>query len=256
MRHTLYILLVLTGMAYLFSACSKMEEAAPSEDTFGTLALDLATVQPNRLTLTKATTVDVNAFSVTIKQGKNVVKSFDTFQKLKESGTLRLEKGAYTIIASQAGQMAEVSEQPFYLGQKVVNVEANAFVKPTIDCLMQQVRIKVKLEKELRDALTALPTDLSISNGNGSYTFKIDSNTGESDEIYIKPTEEFRLSFSATEKEYQEPISYSELLKYSGGKSPVANDYVTVTIGLATDGTKAFSPRSANRSLIIKMTVQ
>lgn len=258
MGRTLYIIIALAGMAYLFSACSEVEDTVLPENEYGSLFLDLETVQPNRLVMTKAAAIDVNTFSVVIKQEDKTVKSFETFQKLKESGTLRLEKGIYTIVASQQGEMAEVSGQPFYSGQGDVEVEANAFAKPTITCKMQQVRVKVELDKVLIDALTSVPDDLSISNGNtkGLHKFEIDEETGESDEIYIRPTENLRLSFSATEKEYQEPVIYNELLKYKDGKSPVANDYLTVTIGLATGGTKTFASPSANRPLNLKVTVR
>ena len=89
-----------------------------------------------------------------------------------------------------------------------------------------------------------------------TFLFPMGIQTGESDEIYIRPTENLRLSFSATEKEYQEPVIYNELLKYKDGKSPVANDYLTVTIGLATGGTKTFASPSANRPLNLKVTVR
>lgn len=258
MRRTLYIIIALAGMAYLFSACSEEEDTMQPENEYGSLSLDLETVQPNRLVITKAGIIDVNTFSVVIKQEDKPVKSFDTFQKLKENGTLRLEKGVYTIVASQQGELAEVSDQPFYSGQGDVEIEANAFAKPTITCKMQQVRVKVELDEALIEALTSIPDDLCISNGTaeGSHIFKIDEETGESDEIYIRPTENFRLSFSATEKEYQEPVIYNELLKYKDEKSPVANDYLTVTIGLATGETKALTDRSANRPLNLKVTVR
>ena len=118
--------------------------------------------------------------------------------------------------------------------------------------------MKVELDKALIEALTSVPDDLSISNGNtkGLHKFKIDEETGESEEIYIRPTENLRLSFSATEKEYQEPVIYNELLKYKDEKSPVANDYLTVTIGLATGETKTLTDRSANRPLNLKVTVR
>lgn len=258
MGRILYIIIALAGMAYLFSACSEGEDTMQPENEYGSLSLDLETVQPNRLVMTKAATIDVNTFSVVIKQEDKTVKSFDTFQKLKESGTLRLEKGIYTIVASQQGEMAEVSGQPFYSGQEDVEVEANAFTKPTITCKMQQVRVKVELDKALIEALTSVPDNLRISNGTaeGSHIFEIDEETGESDEIYIRPTENLWLSFSATEKEYQEPVTYNELLKYKDGKSPVANDYLTVTIGLATGETKTLTDCSANRPLNLKVTVR
>ena len=92
MGRTLYIIIALAGMAYLFSACSEVGDTMQPENEYGSLSLDLETVQPNRLVITKAATIDVNTFSVVIKQEDKPVKSFGTFQKLKESGTLRLEK--------------------------------------------------------------------------------------------------------------------------------------------------------------------
>lgn len=257
MRYTLYIILALAGIANLFTACSKVEETVQPESEYGYFSLDLEVTQPNLSVITKAMGVDVNQFSVVITGKDNgYKKEFATFQELKEGGTLRLEKGNYTVaVSSEKTQMPEVATTPFYAGNKDLTIQANFFSKCEVTCLMQQVRVKVKLEKELMDALTGVGVCLTNGNAGGSHNFTL-SPTGESDEIYIKPTDALRLSFTAIEKEYQEPISYNELLKYKDERFPVANDYVTVTIGLATDGTKALSTRSADRAFTIKMTVQ
>lgn len=259
MRNKSYIIVALAGMLHLLSSCSKVEETVQPEGEAGSFSLNVEVAQPNRLVMTKAAEVDVNGFPVVIKKGETEVKTFDSFQALKESGTLRLESGDYTVeVASKKEGMPEVSTEPFYAGESALNIQANFFTECKVTCKMQQVRVKVKLTDELINALTEIPSNVSLTNGNtdGSHTFKIDASSHESDEVYIKPTEALRLSFSATEKEYLEPITYRELLKYKDGTSPAANDALTVTIGLATGGTKAFSADSANRPLNIKLTVQ
>lgn len=259
MTRTLYIIMALAGMANLFTACSKAEETVQPESEYGYFSLDLEVAQPNRSVITKATGVDVNQFHVVITGKDDYEKKFVTFQELKESGTLRLKAGDYTVaVSSEEITMPEVSTTPFYKGESDLKIQANFFAKCEVACLMQQVRVKVILSQALRDALTSDPVNLSISNGSpeGSHTFTIDSETGESEEIYIRPTKKLRLSFSAMEKEYQEPVSYDELLKYTDEESPVANDYLTVTIGLAKSETKASVTRSANKPLNLKVTVQ
>lgn len=119
MGRTLYIIIALAGMAYLFSACSEVGDTMQPENEYGSLSLDLETVQPNRLVITKAATIDVNTFSVVIKQEDKPVKSFGTFQKLKESGTLRLEKEYIQLLPLNREKWRKYPVNPFIAGREM-----------------------------------------------------------------------------------------------------------------------------------------
>lgn len=261
MKKYIVYTIALVGIISLFSACSN--ENGPSEfnGEYGYLSLNLAVAQSNQVTMTKADAVDVDEFSVEVRNAEDnaVVKSFATFRELKESGTLRLDKGNYKVVVSEQGEMPEVSVDPYYAGVKEnIAISANYFTPCEVECFMQQVRVKVKFEQELMDVLAAIPADICVSNGNqgGEHTFSIDNNSGESDEIYIKPTGGLRLSFSVAEKEYGESIQYNELIKKAGDQTPEANDFLTVTLGLDKGTTKSLSTRSENHTFNIKVTVE
>lgn len=264
MKHLLHII-VWAGISCLLVACSKSDDLLLTESDFGYFSLNVAVVEPNKQVLTKAETVDFNPFRVEITnmEGTSAFSYDGTFEQLKGQGTLRLAKGKYKVSVSQLGTMPETGNQPFYTGEKEFEVYGNSFTDgddATVTCFMQQVRIKLVFTQEFISALKAIPHNVCLKNGSSIlYTFTNLQQVGNSyvsEEVYIKPTDNLRFSFSAIEKEYDEPFDYNKELKNLGGKFPVANDDLTVTIGLAGSTMKTLSVCSVNLPYNIKMTVQ
>lgn len=257
-KHILYTI-ALIGLVSLFSACSNDDEPSLVDGDYGYLSLDLAVAKSNQVTMTKAGEVDVNDFLVTIKKDSDPDFNFPShsFQQLKEKGTLRLEAGTYTVSASQAGEMK--NDQPFYAGETSITVNAKFFTQCSINCVMQQVRVKVALSDKLKAVLSKdHPVSIALLNPDNSinHAFVKVGQTEEYAEVYVKPTEGLRLSFSATENEYLEPIIYNELLLKAGGVTPQANDFLTVTLGVKELETKSVSIHPKDAVLNIKVTVE
>lgn len=236
---TILYTMTLAGMVSMFSACSDSDDLQQEAKGEGYLNLEIEVQQKHNLVVTRTKEVDVNTFSVSVgKEGddSNVV-NFATFQDLKEQGTLRLAPANYVVTAAQSGEMAEVAEEPYYRGQKTIVIRKGEFTQgdyAKVECIMQQVKVKVVFQQSFLNALVKTPDDVKVSNGNvgGEHVFKFTDNATVSDVVYIRPTDRLRLSFSAEEKEYNEPIQYDEPLLISSGVYPVANDDLTVTIGL------------------------
>lgn len=127
----------------------------------GRLSLDV-TVKSETGSKTRAGN-ETTDFPVSIMQGENEVKYFNTYADLLNAGPVELPVGTYTVVASSPGEMPPISDFPYFGGNKNVTIEKGTSTAAEVLCKMQNIKVALNLSTEFS---TAFPTwSITVANG-------------------------------------------------------------------------------------------
>lgn len=250
MKNIFYIFMILAGFSGMFTGCSENEEIASPK---GVLGVSVATDRIHHVVSTRSTGPDVNTFPVEIWEKGILFKKFDSFQDLKNSGTLRVEVGkTYVIKAHQPGEIPEIGDISYYGGESDSLVVREGFNPVSVVCRMQNVKVTLLLAQELLDKIEDDYT-VKISNGTNEGIWTLNATdfnaiTHQSSVKYFKSNGSLAVTFSGNSHEYDpaEPFSIEQTIQVA------PNDDVKITIGVKKDAVKKTSCRLLN----VKMTVE
>lgn len=127
----------------------------------GRLSLDVITKSETG-TKTKASNEATN-FPVSIMQGENEVKHFDTYAELLDAGPVELPVGIYTVIASSPGEMPPISDFPYFAGNKNVEIQKGISTAAEVLCKMQNIKVALNLSTEFSTTFSTWL--ITIANG-------------------------------------------------------------------------------------------
>lgn len=250
MKNSFCIFIILGLFSGMLSGCSENEKIASDE---GTLGVSIVTDSIHHIVVTRTTGPDVNTFPVEIWEEGILLKKFDSFQELKNTGTLRITVGkTYVVKAHQPGEMPEIGDLPYYEGESNPLITREGFNPVSIVCRMQNVKVTVILARELLDKIQDDYT-VKISNGTneGVWTLNaagFDVTTHQSDVKYFKSNGSITVTIAGKSNEYDpaEPFSIEQSIEVA------PNDDVKITIDVKNDTVKKISSSMLN----VKMTVE
>jgi len=216
-------------------SCSDNENAL--SDGEGFLNIDLSIDKQDEIT-TRSTgsVVDLLIVEITNSEGQEV-KKFNSYMELKESGTLRLSEGEYTVNVYPAEEMDDISDSPYYSGIETFQIQPNLFTEAKVVCSMQNAKIRLVLSEELvSNIMPDYKITLSVVNGDKNYDSSFFDIDGISEDLYFSPSETVLLSMEGTtitgdRFEVQESVD--------GGVN--ANDFLTIYIGLKSKSTRGLN---------------
>lgn len=140
--------------------------------------------------------LDVNDFSVDILNAAGeLIKHYDTYEKMKNDGALLLPSGQYSIVA-QLGELVEAGfDVPFYEGTSVCKINPKEVAKVIADCTLANKKIVFKCSD---DFLDKFEDDYSImlTNGKGVLT----AYNGDDRVAYFKNSDKLDLIIYAADK--------------------------------------------------------
>lgn len=232
MKIKYYILVLLSGLLFGLISCSDNENSSSNNEGF--LNVDLSVDKQSEIT-TRSTEAIVDTLTVKIMNGDEEVKNFNSYQDLKESGTLRLAEGLYTVTAQSSGQMGDLSAFPYYEGTESFEIQPNLFTEVKVVCRMQNAKIRLVLAESLLSNIK-MDYKITLSVGDvkkGYYSYNF-SNDGVSDDWYFAPSETVSLAMEGTTTT-GDLFVFEEALN----EGVNANDFLTIHMGIKSKATRS-----------------
>ncbi len=148
------------------ASCGKDENIF--KDGYGYLKMNLsANTEINMETKAPG---EVFAFEIVDATDK-VVESFSDHREV-EGQSIKLKPGAYTINATTGENVAAGWDSPFYSGTQDVEIVANNTKTANVVCYIDNVMVKVELDKSITDNFKKVYVTVSNPANNGSLVYK------------------------------------------------------------------------------------
>lgn len=115
-------------------------------------------------------------FPISISEGGNVVKKFESFTALIDSGTpVVLPVGRYTVKASSYVPTDKVSEKPYFEGSSDFEIEESVVSNTSVLCTFKSVGVELRLSKRFEELLSEEPANydykVTVSNEQATWSF-------------------------------------------------------------------------------------
>ncbi|MCD8179122.1 MAG: DUF4493 domain-containing protein [Tannerellaceae bacterium] len=194
MKNILYTILFLLGCILGFSC--KSEQPIEEQET-GYVRFDLSVNQQPEVILSRAGTDEVDNFNVIIENDQGIVKSYDSYADLKESGLLELQGGDYIVRAqSTLDDVKDESDEPTYIGETSVYVNPGFVSVAIVECFRREVEMGLNLSALVKQGFTDLKVIISLDNNVLFDAFTIDEETGLTNSHFFAPKNDLQLQIS------------------------------------------------------------
>lgn len=249
------ILAVLSCLALCLCSCELTKELDGKYELKSNEGLlNLSLVPKNQTnTRTSVEEMDVNTFKVNIIETSTgaVVRTFESYEKLKASLPIVLPIGNYTVEAF-SGELQAASYTPYFAGSAPIEIKEGVESKAEVVCKMATVRVVLNLSDDFLDAFKN-DYSIGVTNGEGGVLYFAN---GGSNAIYlsipegsnsiqiiakvtdIKTNKDLEVQYTVTKpdsEELQGGDSFNVVLKPTDGDSGSDIEPSKPSIGLALD---------------------
>ena len=228
----IYILLMLVALG--LSSCelkNELEGKYKLKADEGLLDLNLVPkTSANVRAGETAETMDVNKFRVEIVDVSTdaVVRSFESYEKLKAALPIIVPVGSYKIVA-RSGELQDASRIPYFEGNSTIDVKQGVQSKAEVICKLATVKVALNLSDDFLNAF-AEDYSIGITNGQGGIIY---FNKDEISSVYLSipnASVSIKIMAKVTDKETGKDVQTTYTVSKPGNEELTGGDSFNVNI--------------------------